>query len=145
MQAAKSKDIDYERDFESFIDRRLTAARAYVAGNAEPLAKIVTRTSPATFFGPTGGIEEGSDRVSSVYERDVENFGEGGETRFAILQKGASDDLAFWTGFQTARVFLGEKKGGRDEIESNGSFQAREWRVENDTPPCRHAGGKTRR
>lgn len=66
--------------FEQFMKRREEIARAYVCGDAAPLGEIVTRTSPATFFGPRGGSRHGADLVWSVYERDADSFESGGDS-----------------------------------------------------------------
>jgi len=89
-------------DFEQFMKRREEVARAYVRGDAAPLGQIVTRVSPATFFGPQGGYREGAKEVSSTYEHDAGSFEPGGDSRFQILQMGASDGVAYWVGFQRA-------------------------------------------
>ncbi len=64
-------------NFEQFMKWREDAARAYVHGDAAPLGRIVARVSPATFFGPQGGYEQGPDHVYSVYEHDAAHFTSG--------------------------------------------------------------------
>ena len=110
MQTKESAEVDHDKDFDSFMDRRLIAARAYVTGNPEPLGKITARDSEATFFSPGGGYEKGTENVSSVYTRDAKAFGKEGVTDFEIIQSGAGVDIGFWTGFQTANVTLGGKE-----------------------------------
>ena len=103
---------DYLHDFEQFMKRREDAARAYVRGDAAPLGRIVARLSPATFFGPRGGYEQGSDHVYSIYERDATHF-TSGDTSFEILHMAASDGIAYWVGFQRAMIRL---DGGAEAI-----------------------------
>ena len=91
--------------FEQFMKRREDAARAFVRGDAAPLGRIAARVSPATFFGPQGGYEQGPDHVYSIYERDAAHF-TSGDTSFEILQMAASDGIAYWVGFQRALVRL---------------------------------------
>ena len=92
-------------DFEQFMKRREDAARAFVRGDIAPLDRIVARVSPATFFGPQGGYEQGPDHVYSIYERDAAHF-TSGDSSFEILQMAASDGIAYWVGFQRAMVRL---------------------------------------
>jgi ketosteroid isomerase-like protein len=99
--------------FEKFMQRREAAARAYMSGDAKPVLEIATRASPATFFGPSGGHVQGAKEVAATYERDAMRFGPQGESRFEILQSGASGDLAFWVGFQEART---EVQGSSGEV-----------------------------
>ena len=89
-------------DFDRFMTQREEAARAYVRGEAAPLGALVARASPATFFGPGGGAQQGADDVAARYARDAAVFEAGGTTRFEVLHRAASDDVAYWTGFQHA-------------------------------------------
>jgi ketosteroid isomerase-like protein len=93
------------RDFEHFMRERENAARAYVRGDAGPLGRIVTHNSPATFFGPGGGVEQGAMQVYSRYEADAARFG-GGDSDFEILHMAAADGLAYWVGIQRASAKL---------------------------------------
>ena len=88
-------------DFEQFMKQREEAARAFVSGESAPISRIAARISPATFFGPGGGYEQGADHVRSTYERDSTRF-TSGDTNFEVLQMGASDGIAYWVGFQRA-------------------------------------------
>jgi ketosteroid isomerase-like protein len=96
-------------DFEPFMREREAAARAYVNGDAAPLGRLVAQASPASFYGPGGGTLSGADKVASTYEHDAASFETGSETRFEVLQSGASGDLAYWTGIQRAKVRLDGK------------------------------------
>ena len=87
------------------MKQREGAARAFVNGDAVPLGRIVARASPATFFGPKGGYDQGADQVYTRYERDAARF-ESGESTFEILQMAASDGIAYWVGFQRATARL---------------------------------------
>jgi ketosteroid isomerase-like protein len=96
---------DVLHDFEQFMKQREKAARAFVSGDAAPLGRLITRVSPATFFGPKGGYIQGADSVSSTYERDSARF-LSGDTNFEILHMAASDGIAYWVGFQLATARL---------------------------------------
>ena len=96
-----------ERDgqqFERFMQEREDAARAYVNGDPKLVSQLAAHTSPATFFGPGGGATVGAAEVVGRYERDAGAFAQGSETHFEVLQLAAGDTIAFWTGFQHARV-----------------------------------------
>jgi ketosteroid isomerase-like protein len=97
-------------EFEQFMKQREEVARAYVRGDARPLGQIVTRHSPATFFGPQGGYRQGAETVSSTYEHDAAAFAPGGDSHFEILQMAASDGIAYWVGFQRATVHMQGRK-----------------------------------
>jgi len=59
-----------------------------------------------TFHSPKGDTVTGADAVRKRYRDDAASFQAGGESRFEVLQKAATRDLAFWTGFQIATVRL---------------------------------------
>ena len=100
--------MDNERqDFESFMRRREEAARAYVAGDPDPLKRIAARRSPASFFGPQGGSHEGADQVWDAYAHGAAALSPGGETHFEVLHLAAGDGLAYWVGLQRATVMIG--------------------------------------
>ena len=99
-------------DFRKFIRRRSEAAAAYVNGDVAPLRQISTKKSPATFFGPGGGTVVGAQKVFADYARGAAAFGPGGSNQVKILQVGAADGLAFWTGLQRAKVHV----RGKDQI-----------------------------
>jgi len=96
------------QDFGQFMQQREEAARAYVDGDPGPLGRIVTRRSPASFFGPQGDVCEGADQVWKAYEEGASTFSPGGETHFEVLGMAAGDGVAYWTGLQRAKVELGE-------------------------------------
>lgn len=106
-----STNDDAQREFEAFMTRREAAARAYVRGDAAPLAALAALHDPATFFGPGGGHRNGARDVLETYTRDATAFEEGSETHFEILHMAASGGLGYWTGFQHARA----RMRGRDE------------------------------
>lgn len=91
-------------DFEAFFAGRTRAAEAYTNGDYSPLAPLVAGEGAATFHSPQGDTVSGPEAVAERYRKDVGSFQAGGRSRFEILQKGASGDLGFWTGFQVATV-----------------------------------------
>jgi ketosteroid isomerase-like protein len=104
------------RDFEEFMRRREEAARAYVNGDPQPLDDIATNTLPATFFSPRGDFVEGASEVSTRYEADAKAFDANSENTMQILQMGASEGIAYWVGFQCAKVYL---KGKTEAVPFN--------------------------
>jgi ketosteroid isomerase-like protein len=94
-------------DFDVFFGARRAAARAYVAGDGEPLDALVPHEGDASFFSPRGDVVRGADEVARRYRDDADAFKRVGTTQLDVLQKGASDDLAFWTGYQLAKVQIG--------------------------------------
>lgn len=104
-----NKDLD---DFKEFMKRREQAANAYVNGDAEPITEISVEDLPATFFSPKGDFRVGAEEVSSTYKNDAVAFDKGSESNFEILQMAASDEIAYWVGFQRASV----KMHGKSEI-----------------------------
>lgn len=99
------------QDFDAFMKRRADVARAYVNGDAAPLDQIVARTGAASFFAPSGGFERGAEAVAARYDTDVAAFRPGGESTLDVIHSAASGDLAFWVGFQVAKV----KMQGQDQ------------------------------
>jgi ketosteroid isomerase-like protein len=95
-----------QHDFEQFMEQRGKAAHAYINGDATVLSEIVTHHSPATFFRPSGGYCQGAEAVWSQYEHDAANFDPGNQGQLEILHMEASDELAYWVGFQRATVHL---------------------------------------
>jgi SnoaL-like protein len=88
-------------NFEQFMKQREEASRAFVNGDAGPLGRIATRVSPATFFGPMGGYEQGAEQVASTHERGASQF-ESGDTSFEMLQMAASDGIGYCVALQRA-------------------------------------------
>lgn len=92
--------------FAEFMKKRAEVAKAYVNGDAAPLDSIVATSGHATFFPPAGGSEQGAETVKQRYDRDVATFRPGSETQLDVLHSAASGNVAYWTGFQTAKVRL---------------------------------------
>ena len=93
-------------DFTQFMQQRAEAARAYVNGDAEPLDRITTHVSPATFFSPRGDFVQGAREVSARYVADAAAFDTNNENELQILQIAASDGIAYWVGLQRANVHM---------------------------------------
>src|SRR5690348_17673842 len=49
--------------------------------------------------------------VAKRYKEDARSFAPKGESRLEVLQTRARGDLAFWTGYQHARVHMAAKPG----------------------------------
>jgi ketosteroid isomerase-like protein len=94
--------------FDRLLQHRRRVAAAFVNGDPKPLRDISSTSDPATILGPGGGAEQGAARVLEVNEAASRQF-HGGTTDIEILHSGASGDLAYWTGFQTATVRVAGK------------------------------------
>jgi len=95
--------------FDEFMKKRDEIARDYVNGESASLEEILTRQDPATFFPPSGDIEQGAARVAAADTKGASMFSKPGTSKLEILQSGASGNLAFWTGLQHAEVRQGPK------------------------------------
>ena len=90
--------------FDTFMERREAAARAFVTGDGSRVEALSAARGQATFFDPGGGFTEGAEKINEGNRAGAKSFGPGGTTHFEIKDKGASGDLAFWTGYQVASV-----------------------------------------
>jgi ketosteroid isomerase-like protein len=97
--------------FEDFMKRREAAANAYVCGDPQPVIDLTVRNDPASFFAPDGSKTEGIESVLNDYRKGASHFGPDSACHFEVMQKLASDDEAFWTGFQVASIQM--KRGGK--------------------------------
>jgi ketosteroid isomerase-like protein len=97
--------------FASFMARRENAAAAYVCGDPGPVEALSARTGTATFFHPRGDVVQGAEEVLRRYVQEAGSFGSGGKGHLEVLQSGADENLAFWSGYQVAEV----RMRGRDE------------------------------
>lgn len=100
-------------DFKQFLETRKKAALGYVNGDFARLGKIVTKTSPASFFSPMGDVTEGGTAVAARYEKDAGAFGTGSTSELDMLHFGSSGDLGYWVGYQVADVRM---KGKADPV-----------------------------
>jgi ketosteroid isomerase-like protein len=92
-------------EFDEFLNaQRRVAAEAYTNGDPQPLDSLLARKGEATFHSPRGDTVRGANAVATRYQSDAASFAQGGETNLEVLQKDASGNLAFWTGFQYATV-----------------------------------------
>jgi ketosteroid isomerase-like protein len=97
--------------FDTFFATRQAVTESYVCGDGAPLDRIVAHEGQGTFHGPGGDTVNGAAEVAARYREDAGRFAEGSTTRLEVLQKGSDGDLAFWTGFQIAKVMM----KGKDE------------------------------
>jgi ketosteroid isomerase-like protein len=94
------------KDFEQFQRQRHAAGGEYVSGNPEPLGRVVAQHLPGTFFGPRGDVTAGTREVWGRHERDASRFASGGENTFEAFDSAASDDIAYWIGFQRSQAYM---------------------------------------
>jgi ketosteroid isomerase-like protein len=92
-----------DTSFDRFMQQRRRVASAFVNGNPTPLREISTASDPATFFGPSGGVDVGAAHVLEINELGSHRF-QGGTTELEVLHGGADGDIGYWTGFQRAHV-----------------------------------------
>lgn len=92
--------------FDDFMKRRAHAAAKYVTGDSTEVEALSTTTGQATFFDPGGGFTEGVTAVHDAFRMGAQSFGRKSTSTLEVKDEGASDDLAFWTGFQDANVEL---------------------------------------
>jgi ketosteroid isomerase-like protein len=102
----RSKGDVMSTDFDTFFLERNRAAEAYVKGDGEALDALVPHDGEATFFSPLGDDVIGAGEVARRYLDDSTSFSEGA-TRFEVLQKKQSGDLAFWAGYEITRARVG--------------------------------------
>jgi hypothetical protein len=95
---------DDQKDFEAFMDTRISAAQAYVNGDAAPVLALLTHHAKSTFFGPGGGHIEGAREVASTHQAGAQSFAPGGKSELELLQVVAGDGVAYWVGIQHAKV-----------------------------------------
>jgi len=101
-----------DNGFEKFLQLRKETSDAFVNGNAEPLERISAHKSPATLFGPKGDCIQGADEVNAANAKGSGMFKPGARNEFEIMHKGASGDLAYWTGIQRSTVNMRDKDAG---------------------------------
>jgi ketosteroid isomerase-like protein len=101
-------------DFQTFWAARTDAAKAYVVGDGSELDELVPQAGEATFFSPLGDVVTGAAEVAGRYRHDSEAFHPDGTTHFEVLHSFQDGDLAFWTGYETARVHVGSMPDAKD-------------------------------
>jgi ketosteroid isomerase-like protein len=95
-------------DFDAFFEQRQKAASAYVGGDGGLVDALVPHEGDASFLSPGGDSVAGAKSVAARYLKDAKGFKPGGKSQFEVLQKASDGKLAFWTGYQVARVQIGE-------------------------------------
>lgn len=93
-----------DNKFKDFQKDREQAATAYVRGDASKLDALVPHEGSASFHSPRGDTVVGAEDVAARYRADAKAFRSNGTTELEVIQQAHDSDLAFWTGFQKARV-----------------------------------------
>jgi ketosteroid isomerase-like protein len=88
------------------MQTREQAARAYVNGDAGPVDALSTDTSPASFFGPDGGVIAETGAIRDAFRSGARTFAPGGESSLEVLDAREGGDIAYWCGVQHATVRL---------------------------------------
>jgi ketosteroid isomerase-like protein len=101
-------------DFERFFEERQNAANAYVTGDGSLVDALVPHDGTASFHSPGGDSVTGAKAVAARYLKAAKAFKPSGTSRFEVLQKASDGDLAFWTGYQVARVQIGDMPKSMD-------------------------------
>ncbi len=104
LMEPKAKPVTHGPQFRTFMAQREAAARDYTRGKAEALDDLLTRRSPASFFGPDGSVTQEAQTIRDTYRNGAKSFGLTSETHFEILQMGSGGDIAYWTGLQHAVI-----------------------------------------
>jgi ketosteroid isomerase-like protein len=94
--------------FDEFLSAREQAAEAYVRGDGAKVDALVPHDGTASFHSPRGDTVIGAENVAARYREDAEAFHSNGTTSFEVIQKGQDGNLGFWTGFQVAKVQIGD-------------------------------------
>ena len=94
--------------FKDFRMQREQAAKAYVRGDGSKLDALVPHDGSASFHSPRGDTVVGAQDVAARYLADAKAFHSNGTTELEVVQQAHDSDLAFWTGFQTATVRIGD-------------------------------------
>jgi ketosteroid isomerase-like protein len=95
-------------NFEDFMTARQRAAEAYVRGDGAEVDALIPHSGAASFHSPTGDTVTGGEAVAKRYLKDAAAFHANGVSRLDVVQKGHSGDVGFWTGFQIAKVQIGD-------------------------------------
>jgi ketosteroid isomerase-like protein len=97
-----------DMSFDDFLVLRERAASAYVRGDGTEVDAMVPHRGAASFHSPGGETVTGAEDVATRYLTDAGLFHDNGASAFEVIQKGHADDVGFWTGFQVAKVQIGE-------------------------------------
>ena len=103
-----------DTSFDEFFALREAAGNAYVRGDGTAVDAIVPHEGAASFHSPGGDTVIGAQDVAARYLSDVALFHDNGVSRFEVIQKGYAGDVGFWTGFQVAKVQIGEMPAPAD-------------------------------
>ena len=101
-------------DFEAFWAARRDAAKNYVLGDGSKVDALVPHEGDATFFSALGEVVTGAHEVAQRYLDDSQAYHPDGRTHFEVLQSFQDRDLAFWTGYEVARVHVGSMPDAKD-------------------------------
>jgi ketosteroid isomerase-like protein len=96
--------------FRDFMKRRGEVAQAFVRGDPRPLVAISTQQTPASIFGPGGGMVAGPKQVIGKNVRDSKHFAPGSTSHLKVLHSDADGKFAYWVGLQRAKVNVRGKK-----------------------------------